>query len=365
MIKILETGASQRQPASANGPAEHIDYEALYAELRDAVRGEVHVSDAYRAMYSTDAANYRQIPIAVVLPKDAGDAQRAMQICHAHGAPVTPRGGGTSLTGASCNTTVIFDYSKYMNHILEIDYERAIARVEPGVVLDDLRAEAERHGLTFGPAPSTHNRCAIGGMFGNNACGMPAQFSGRMEENVYDAQVLLYDGTRMRVGPTPPHRLEAIIRDGGREGEIYARLRDIADRYGTLVEERFPKIPRRVSGYNLNELSRTQGFNVARALTGSEGTIVHVLELTLRLVPHPPCTAMAIVGFEDIATAGDHVPYCNTHMPYALEGMDETLFQHMQEKGQNPHRQHELFPEWHAWLILHFGSSTEAQAEEK
>jgi FAD/FMN-containing dehydrogenase/Fe-S oxidoreductase len=354
-----------QRPDAVNADDLHLDLRGLERDLRKLVRGEVHFEDAYRAMYSTDAANYRQVPIAVVLPKDADDAQKAMMTCHKYGAPVTPRGGGTSLTGASCNAAVVFDYSKYMNRILEIDPQRQIAIVEPGVVLDDIRNAVDKYQLTVGPAPSTHNRCNIGGMFGNNSCGMPAQFSGRLEENVFDAEILLHDGTRMRVGATSPAELEEIIRKGGRKGEIYAKLKAIYEKYDKLVKERFPDIPRRVSGYNLHQLAPENGFNVARALIGSEGTIVHVLELTVRLVPKPKHAAMALIGFEDIATAGDHVGFCNRHMPHALEGMDETLFQHMHEKGKNPHEQEELFPEGRAWLICSFGGDTPEEAKQK
>lgn len=354
-----------QRPDATNAHDLDVDMRGLERELRKIVRGEVHFEDGYRAMYSTDAANYRQVPIAVVLPKDADDAQKAMTICHKYGAPATPRGGGTSLTGASCNAAVIFDYSKYMNRILELDPHKKIAIVEPGVVLDDVRNAADKYQLTVGPAPSTHNRCNIGGMFGNNSCGMPAQFSGRLEENVFDAEVLLHDGTRMRVGATKPAELEQIIRQGGRKGEIYAKLKQIRDKYKRLIQERFPDIPRRVSGYNLHQLFEENGFNVARALIGSEGTIIHVLEITVRLVPKPKCDAMALIGFEDIATAGDHVAFCNTHMPHALEAMDETLFQHMHEKGKNPHEQEELFPDGRAWLICTFGGETQDEASRK
>ena len=342
-----------------------LDMRSLERDLRSKVRGEVHFEDGYRAMYSTDAANYRQVPIAVVLPLDADDAQTAMTICHKHGAPATPRGGGTSLTGASCNASVIFDYSKHMNRIISIDVQNKIAVVEPGVVLDDLRDAVAKYNLTFGPAPATHNRCNIGGMFGNNSCGTPAQFSGRLEENIFEAEVLLHEGARMRVGPTTPAQLDDIIRKGGRQGEIYAKLKAIHEKYGKLVKERFPDIPRRVSGYNLHLLSPESGFNVARALVGSEGTIVHVLELTLRLVPKPKHEAMALLGFEDIATAGDHVAACNKHMPHTLEAMDETLFQNMHKKGKNPHGQEELFPNGHAWLVGTFGGDTAQEAQRK
>ncbi len=362
MIRVLP---ETKIPEDVHAESLDIDMDGLRRDLAAAVRGEVHYDDAYRAMYSTDAANYRQVPIAVVLPKDAEDAQTAMTICHRYRAPATPRGGGTSLTGASCNAAVIFDYSKYMNRILDLNPQSHTAVVEPGVVLDDLRKMAEKHGLTFGPAPSTHNRCALGGMFGNNSCGMPAQFAGRMEENVFEVEVLLHDGTRMRVGSTKPEDLDAIVREGGRKGEIYAKLREIESNYGRLVKERFPDIPRRVSGYNLNQLSAENGFNVARALIGSEGTIVHVLELTVRLVPNPKFTALALAGFDDIATVGDHVAFCNGYEPHASEGMDETLFHHMEAKGKNPHAQEELFPKGHAWIVLQFGGDTKQEAESK
>lgn len=359
MIKILSASTNGR----TNGRAVKSP-DSLERDLRAAVRGDVYFDDGYRAMYSTDAANYRQVPIAVVLPRDADDAQAAMTVCHRHDVPVTPRGGGTSLTGASCNHAVIFDYSKYMNRILEIDVDAKTARVEAGTVLDDLRDAAEPHGLTFGPAPATHSRCALGGMFGNNSCGMPAQFAGRMEENVYEAEVLLHDGTRMRVGSTAPDELDRIIDEGDLRGEIYGKLKAIASTYGDLVRRRFPQIPRRVSGYNLNQLLAENGFNVARALIGSEGTMVHVLELTVRLVPKPKQTALAILGFDDIASTADHVTVVNAYAPFALEAMDEALFANMRKKGKNPHRQRELFGGGHAWLVVQFGGDTSDEAAE-
>jgi FAD/FMN-containing dehydrogenase/Fe-S oxidoreductase len=355
MIRVLAPETMQaKQP--------DVDMAALERDLREAVRGEVHVNDAYRAMYSTDASNYRHVPVAVVLPRDAADAQRAMRVCYKHKVPATPRGGGTSLTGASCNVAVIFDYSKYMNHVIEIDPAARRARVEPGVVLDDLRNAAKEFGLTFGPAPATHNRCNVGGMFGNNACGMPAQFSGRMEESVIAAEVLLYDGTRMHVGATSEREYQAILTEGGRKAQIYRQLREIYEQYAAQIRERFPDFPRSVSGYNLNDLAPERGFHVARALTGTEGTCVHALELTVELVPNPKHKGMALVGFDDIATAGDYVAKMNEYAPHALEGMDVTLFQHMHEKGKNPHEQEELFPKGSAWLVAEFGAETKDEA---
>lgn len=339
--------------------------DAFERDLAASVRGEVHFDEGYRAMYSTDAANYRFVPRCVVLPLDADDAQRAMEICARHDVPVTPRGGGTSLTGSSCNVGAIFDYSKHLNAVLELDPQRRTARVQSGVVLDDLRAAAAKYGLTYGPAPATHSRCNIGGMFGNNSCGMPAQFAGRMEENVLAAEVLLYDGTRLEVGATSDAELNEVIAAGERRGEIYAQLREIIGRYGKLVRERYPQIPRRISGYNLNQLLPENGFNVARALVGSEGTIVHALELTLRLVPIPKHTSLAIVGYDDLPTAAEAVPKCNEHLPYALEGMDDAIFQYMHEKGEDRNAERALFGGGHAWLVVQFGAEEADEARAK
>ncbi len=360
MIKILEPSSTDPNPDGTQ-----IDLAGLEQELRAGVRGEIRFEAEYRAMYSTDASNYRQVPLAVVLPKDAADVEAAVAACRRYGAPVLSRGGGTSLAGETCNVAVVLDFSKHMNRVLEIDYENKFAWVEPGCVLDDLRDLAEKKHLTFGPDPSTHNRNTLGGMIGNNSCGVHAQMAGKVEENIEEMEILTYDGLRMMVGAVSDEELEAIILQGGRKGEIYAQLKTIRDQYAGRIRERFPDIPRRVSGFALNELLPESGFNVARALVGTEGTCVTVLRAKCRLVESPRFKALGILGFDDIATAADHVPFCNEFGPIALEGMDETLFQHMHEKGKNPHEQAELFPQGSAWLIVQFGAGTQEEAEAK
>ncbi len=172
--------------------------------------------------------------------------------------------------------------------------ERRIARVEPGVVLDTLRAAAEKHHLTFAPDPATHDRCTLGGMIGNNSCGVHSIMAGKTDDNIESLEILTYDGQRLHVGADQrPKTSTAIIREGGRRAEIYAGLKSLADRYGEQVRRQFPNIPRRVSGYNLNHLLPESGFNVARALVGSEGTCVTVLEATCRLVESPPARVLA------------------------------------------------------------------------
>src|SRR6185437_13767136 len=190
-------------------------------------------------LYSTDGSNYRQVPIGVVIPRDNHDVIAAIAICREHGAPVLCRGGGTSLAGQCCNVAVVIDFSKYMANILELDPERRIARVQPGVVLDHLRAAAEKHNLTFGPDPASHSRCTLGGMVGNNSCGVHSVMAGKTDQNIEELEVLTYDGLRLRVGQTSQAELDRIIAAGGREGEIYAGLRRIRDQYGDLVRQKY------------------------------------------------------------------------------------------------------------------------------
>ena len=304
----------------------------LADDLRDVVEGEVRFAAGDRALYAAAGSNYRQVPIGVVIPKTIEDVVATVAVCREHGAPVLSRGGGTSLAGQGVNVAVIMDFSKYLNGILEIDPERRLARVQPGVVLDSLRKQAESlYGLTFGPDPSTHDHCTFGGMIGNNSCGVHsvmAQFYGpgsTMAHNVHELDVLTYRGDRFTVGGTTDDELERIVASGTTQGEIYKRLLALRDRVGDEVRRRYPDIPRRVSGYNLNELLPEAGFNVARALVGTESTCVTVLEATVHLLESPKVRTLAVIGYEDAATAADHVPTVLEHQPLGLEGMDETL----------------------------------------
>jgi Fe-S oxidoreductase/FAD/FMN-containing dehydrogenase len=228
-------------------------------------------------------------------------------------------------------------------------------------VLDDLRGQAEQRHLTFGPDPATHNRNTLGGMIGNNSCGMHAQMAGKVEDNTYELEILTYDGLRMWVGPTSDAELEKIIGEGGVRGEIYSRLQAIRDKYADEIRKRFPCIPRLVSGYPLQQLLPENGFNVARALVGTENTCVTVLQAKLRLVHSPPVRTLAIFGFPDIYTAGDHVPFCNQYKPIALEGIDGSMFTYMHDKGMSTSGR-EMFPDGNAWLIVEFGGATKEEA---
>ena len=339
-----------------------MDAVGLAEKLRAQIRGDVRFDSGARALYATDGSNYRQVPIGVVLPRDADDVIATVALCREFGAPLLCRGAGTSLAGQCCNVAVILDFSKHMAKILEIDPAHQIARVEPGVVLDSLRAAAEKHHLTFAPDPASHDRCTLGGMIGNNSCGVHSVMAGKTDDNIESLEVLTYDGTRMKVGATSGAEFESICAAGGRRGEIYAKLQAIAAAYGTLVRQRFPNIPRRVSGYNLNYLLPENGFHVARALVGSEGTCVTILEATCRLVKSPPERVLLVIAYPDIYQCADHVPEIMTHKPIGLEGFDDLLVGYTRAKGINSEGL-ALLPEGAGWLMVEFGTETALEAE--
>ncbi len=331
---IHESDIEKAEPTRQRKGDRRPDYaDALEADLRARLEGEVRFGDGDRALYATDASNYRQTPIGVVLPKTVDDVVATVAMARKHGAPILSRGGGTSLCGQCCNTAVVMDFTKYINRILEIDYDNKRARVQPGLVLDVLRNETWKRNFTFGPDPATHSRCTFGGMLGNNSCGMHAQMAGKAEENVISMEVLTYDGLRLHVGETSEEELNAIVREGGRRAEIYAGMKRIRDQYGDLIRKRFPKIPRRVSGYNLNELLPENGFNVARALVGSEGTLVSILEAEVRLVYWPPYQSLVVLGYPNIYQAADHLMEVLESEPIALEGLDYMLIEDMHKKN--------------------------------
>ena len=339
-----------------------VDAASLSAALARQVRGEVRFDAGSRALYATDASNYRQVPIGVVLPRDVDDVIATIAIARQHGAPILCRGGGTSLAGQCCNVAVVLDFSKYMAQILELDPQRRIARVQPGVILDHLRAAAENYQLTFGPDPASHDRCTIGGMVGNNSCGVHSIMAGKTDDNIEELEILTYDGLRMRVGRTSDEQLSQIIMQGGRRGEIYTGLRLLRDRYADLIRERFPDIPRRVSGYNLNFLLPENGFNVAQALVGSEGTCVTILDATCRLVESPQERVLLVIAYRDVYECADHVPEVMAHKPIGLEGFDNWLVDFSRLKNMNREGL-ELLPAGGGWLLAEFGADTRADAE--
>ena len=337
------------------------DPKHLEADLVRAVAGEVRFDAGTRAAYCADASNYRQIPIGVVLPRSVEDIVAATAVCRAHGVPILARGGGTAQNGQSVNVAVVIDCSKYLNRVLEVDPQARRARVEPGAVCDALRDAAERHQLTFAPDPATHSRCTLGGMIGNNSCGPHSVMAGKTVENIERIEVLTYDGARFWCGPTSDEECARIVAAGGRRGEIYARLRALAEKYGELIRARFPRIRRRVSGYNLDQLLPENGFNVARALVGSEGTCALTLAAETTLIKSPQHRVLLVLGLPDIYQAGDVVPQVLAARPIACEGLDEKIIGGLRERRLKL-EDIMLLPPGKAWLMCEFGADSAPEA---
>ena len=369
MNSIAEIRRRGRSGIKPSPPAPNVDADALAASLRRKLKGEVRFDNGSRALYATDGSNYRQVPIGVVIPRDQEDVIQTVAECRRFGAPILSRGGGTSLAGQCCNVAVVMDFSKYLRRVLEIDPHRRLARVEPGCILEDLRRTAiQQAGLNFAPDPETYDHCTLGGMLGNNSCGvhsLMAKNNGlglRVSDNTQELEILTYEGHRLKVGPTPPERLEAILRAGGPQAELYRKLRDFRDKYAQRIRQGYPRLERRVSGYNLPELLPENGFNVARALVGSESTLVTILEATLLLVPEPKARTLVVLGYPDIYTAGDHVMEILEFNPTGLEGMDHLLFEFVRAKGDKK-ASLALLPPGYGFLLVEFGGESKEDSD--
>ena len=344
------------------------DYRDLEAELHKCIEGEVRFDAGSRAMYAVDASNYRQVPIGVVVPRSIDDVVNTVATCRKNGAPVLSRGGGTSLAGQCCNAAIVIDWTKYMHGVLEVNTNERWARVLPGTICDELRKaamKASNNLLTWGPDPATHNHCTFGGMIGNNSCGAHAQMSGKVDNNIEELEILLYDGTRMTVGWMNDGELEQRIAQGGRVGDIYRNLKSLRGHYADLIREKYPPIPRRVSGYNLDQLIPNKDdfrFNIARSLVGSEGTLVTVLSAKCRLIDAKAERVMLVLGYPDVYEAADHVTEIDGFQPTALEGIDHRLHENIEKKG-GPHRKFlKLLPEGKGWLFVEFGADKREDA---
>jgi FAD/FMN-containing dehydrogenase/Fe-S oxidoreductase len=343
--------------------AQNVNVPALEEELKKTIAGEVRFDEGSRALYSTDGSNYRQIPLGVVIPKNEKDIINTISICRKYGSPILSRGGGTSLAGQTCNVAVVMDMSKYYNRVLHIDVEKERVRVQPGIVLDHMKAETKKKGLTFGPDPSTHNHCAIGGMLGNNSCGTHSVMSAfygygaRMSDNTERMTIITYDGVIMEVGPTTDEEYKRIVAEGGRKAEIYSRMWALRNKYADLIGSKFPNIPRRVSGYNLPALLPENGFNVAAALIGTESTCVTILEATLKLMPDPKARTLVVLGYKDLYSSGKDVMNIMKFKPIGLEGIDDILVGYMKKKGLDIEYL-PLLPKGNAWLLVEFGGDS-------
>ncbi|MFC9065722.1 FAD-binding and (Fe-S)-binding domain-containing protein [Streptomyces harbinensis] len=316
----------------------------LAAALRAVMRGEVEFDAAARALTTMDASNYRRVPVGVVAPYDADDVAAALAVCRAHGVPVVARGGGTSIAGQATGVGVVLDFTRHMNRVLALDADARTAVVQPGVVCDTLRDAAAPHGLTFGPDPSTHSRCTIGGMIGNNSCGSHSVAWGTTADNVHALDALTYRGDRLLLG-RGGHQLPAALRTAAD---------DLVRRELALLRTGFPELPRRISGYALDELLPERGRDWARAFTGSEGTLAVLTEATVRLVESPPARVLAVLGYPDESAAAEAAPGLLPYRPLTVEGMAGDLV------GDTARA---ALPRGGAWLFVEMGGAGRAEAE--
>lgn len=351
-------------PVVRPSAAPPVDPEALARALGERVDGEVRFDAGSRAAYATDASNFRQTPIGVVVPRTPEAAAEAVAVAREHGAPVLSRGGGTSLAGQCTNTAVVIDWSKYCDKLESVDENARTCVVQPGIVLDALNRQLAPTGLRFGPEPATHANCTIGGMIGNNSCGATAQATGKVVDNIARLEVLLYDGTRFWCGETGDEEYAEIERQGDLRATVYRRLRTLRDTYADEIRRRYPDIPRRVSGYNLDSLLPEHGFDVAGLLVGSESTLVTVLRAELELVPVVKERTLVVLGFENIDRAADAVPVVLPYEPLALEGVDARLVRDERIKSLNSKALAEM-PDGNAFLMVQFGGDTVEEADER
>jgi FAD/FMN-containing dehydrogenase/Fe-S oxidoreductase len=323
--------------------------DALAAELRRAGIAEVDASSRRRAEYSSDASNYRVVPSAVVFPRQVEDVALALQVARDTGTPFTARGAGTSCAGNAVGAGIVLDFSRHLNQVIAIDAESRTATVQPGVVLADLQRAAASSGLRFGPDPSTQSRCTLGGMIGNNACGAHALAYGKTADNVEELSLLLAGG--QSITATTLERLIDPV------GAALSRL--VADNLATIRTE-FGRFSRQGSGYSLEHLLPERGANLARFMAGTEGTLAVITEAKLRLVQAAPFTALAVLGYPDMAVAAEAVPALLPLKPLALEGMDSRLVQVLRERrgpGAVP-----ALPDGGGWLFVETGGQTQAEA---
>ncbi|MDW8810315.1 FAD-binding and (Fe-S)-binding domain-containing protein, partial [Streptomyces scabiei] len=312
---------------------------ALPAALRAAgVRGEAAFGVTARALTTMDASNYRRVPLGVVAPRDADDVAAVLSVCREHGVPVVARGGGTSIAGQATGTGLVLDFTRHMNRLVSLDPGARTAVVQPGLVLDRLQEAAAPHGLRFGPDPSTHSRCTLGGMIGNNSCGAHSVAWGTTADSVRALSVTDARGESRRLGPGWA---------GAPEG-----LRPLVERELARLRTGFPDLPRRISGYALDALLPENGSDVARSFCGSEGTLGVLTEAVVRLVEAPRARALAVLAYADESAAAEAAPGLLPHRPLTVEGMAGDLV----PPGTAG------LPAGGAWLFVETGGATPAEA---
>ena len=339
--------------------------QALVDELRRHVSGEVRFDKMTRALYSTDASIYQIEPIGVVLPRDQDDVIAVIETANRHDVPVLPRGGGTSLAGQTVGNAIVIDFSRYMRDILEVNAEEGWVRTQPGIILDELNHHMAPHGMLFAPDPSTSNRGNVGGALGNNSCGAHSIMWGKTIDNVIELDAVLSNGRTVKFGALDGEQLEVKLRDEGLEGQIYRRLLSIGESNREEVLRRYPRIQRRVGGYNLDELVGGRDFNMARFVVGSEGTLVAITEAKLRLVPRPRTKALAVVHFAGLLESMEATVTTLELEPSAVELIGSMILRQARANLEYSRTMDFVEGDPEALLVVEVVGDSEAELEDK
>ena len=341
----------------------------LERELRKRVSGEVRFDDFSRVLFSTDASIYQMEPVGVVIPLGKEDVLAVMEVAGRYRVPVLPRGGGTSLGGQAVNHAIVLDFSKYMNRVLEVNREERWARVEPGIVLDQLNAHVASLALQYAPDPTTSNRACVGGGIGNNSCGSHSVIYGKTVDHVLGLRTVLSDGSEADLGPLDGPALESKLAGSGLESEIYREVCRIGRENRDEILARYPKIMRRVSGYNLDDYLNggpsdhgpTGPFNMARMVVGSEGTLCVITEAKLNLVPVPVKKALAVLHFDDMPRACEATWDILQHGPAAVELIGRMILDRCRSSMGFSRLMHFVEGEPDALLVVEFSGESESE----
>ena len=339
--------------------------EELAELLRRRVDGEVRFDTYSRILYSTDASIYRMDPVGVVIPRSVDDVQAVVEIARDNGVPVLPRGGGTSLAGQTVNHAIVVDFSKYLNQLVEVNPEESWARVRPGIVLDQLNRQLAPHGLQYAPDPTTSNRACVGGGLGNNTCGAHSVIYGKTLDHVQELQAVLSDASRVHLKGLDTGELETKLSGSDLESDIYRKVRRIAQDNSAEIVARYPKIMRRVSGYNLDDFLTDSPFNLAKMVVGSEGTLCVVTEAKVNLVPRPTMTGLSVVHFADIVEASEATREILRHDPSSIEIMDKILLDRSRESIGHANSMSFIEGDPGAILAVEFYGESEAELTSK
>jgi len=339
--------------------------EEIAQELQKRVSGEVRFDPFSRVLYSTDASIYQMEPVGVVIPRSVEDVLAVVEVGRDSGVPVLPRAGGTSLAGQTVNHAIVIDFSKYLNQVLEVNPEEHWARVQPGIVLDQLNRELAGHNLQYAPDPTTANRACVGGGIGNNSCGAHSVIYGKTLDHVQELQVVLADATQAHFRPLTNQELEAKLSGAGLESDIYRGLRRLARDNAAEIQARYPKIMRRVSGYNVDEFLTDDPFNLSRMVVGSEGTLCVMTEAKVNLVARPTMTGLSVLHFADIVRAAEATREVLKHDPSSVEVMDKILLDRARESLGHSQSLSFIEGDPGALLAVEFYGESEAELEAK